>query len=134
MRLHEIIPGYRHLNVVGAVLMVTALVIIFVYKITSVVPLILLIASLIISIILVIQRKHLEEETRPDERTEKIGTKALSYAWWFGIVGVIILFWADVLGIWRPGTQTALGISFFLLFGSAVFFLMYLSKKGDRCE
>jgi hypothetical protein len=65
-----------------------------------------------------------------DERTRKIGAQALSYSWWIGISGIILLFWAEGLGIWRPDTLSALGISLLLLFGSAVIFLVYLSGKG----
>ncbi len=123
--------GYRHLNIIGSVLLLTALILIFVQGTTSIVPLALLVASLIILVTLVLKRKQLEEETMPDERTRKIGSTALSYAWWTGICGIILVFWADALGIWRPDTQTALGVSILLLFGSAVIFLVYLSSKGD---
>ncbi len=123
--------GYRHLNIIGSVLLLTALVLIFVSGTTTIVPLVLLVASLIISVTLALHRKQLQEETMPDERTRKIGSTALSYAWWTGICGIILLFWADALGIWRPDTQTALGVSILLLFGSAVIFLVYLSSKGD---
>jgi 1,4-dihydroxy-2-naphthoate octaprenyltransferase len=123
--------GYRHLNTIGSVLLLTALVLIFVRGTTTIVPLVLLVASLIIFVILILHRKQLREETLPDERTRKIGSTALSYAWWTGICGIILLFWADALGLWRPDTQTALGVSILLMFGSAVIFLVYLSSKGD---
>ncbi|MEN6443253.1 MAG: hypothetical protein WC391_04485 [Methanoregula sp.] len=72
--------GYSHLNLIGSVLMLTAFVMMYAYETKTLVPLILLVASLIISIILIVQRKQFEEEIKPDERTRKIGTSALSYA------------------------------------------------------
>ncbi|MCK9591193.1 MAG: hypothetical protein M0Q91_04175 [Methanoregula sp.] len=125
------ILGYRHMNVISSVLLLTALVLIFVYGNTTPIPLILLVVSLACSIRLILHQKEWEEEIRPDERTTKIGADALSYAWWIGISGIILLFWSDGLGIWRPDTQTALGISLLLLFIPATLFLVYLSRKSD---
>ncbi len=92
------IPGYRHMNVISSVLLLTALVLIFVYGNTTPIPLILLVVSLACSILLILHRKEWEEEIRPDERTRKIGAYALSYAWWIGISGIILLFWSDSWG------------------------------------
>ena len=125
------ILGYCHMNVISSVLLLTALVLIFVYEYTTPIPLILLVVSLACSIRLILHRKELEEEIRPDERTRKIGAYALSYAWWIGICGIILLFWSDSLGNWRPDTQTALGISLLLLFIPATLFLVYLPRKSD---
>jgi hypothetical protein len=119
------------MNVISSVLLLTALVLIFVYGNTTPIPLILLVVSLACSIRLILHQKEWEEEIRPDERTTKIGADALSYAWWIGISGIILLFWSDGLGIWRPDTQTALGISLLLLFIPATLFLVYLSRKSD---
>jgi hypothetical protein len=119
------------MNVISSVLLLTALVLIFVYGNTTPIPLILLVVSLACSIHLILHQKELEEEIRPDERTRQIGAYALSYAWWIGISGIILLFWSDGLGIWRPDTQTALGISLLLLFIPATLFLVYLSHKSD---
>lgn len=123
--------SYSYLNIIGTVLMLTAFVLIYVYGITTIIPLILLTASLVILITLIFRRKQLEEERRSDERTKKIGRTALSYSWFVGIIGIILLFWSYGLGIWKPDTLTALGILFLLFFGTALIFLMYLSKKGD---
>ena len=122
--------GYRHMSIISSLLLLTALVLIFVSGNTTPLPLILLVVSLACSILLILYHKEWEEEIRPDERTQKIGASALSYAWWIGISGIILLFWADNLGIWRPGTQIALGICLLLLFIPATGFLIYLSRKG----
>lgn len=123
--------GYRHMNVISSPLLLSALILIFVSGDTTPLPLILLVVSLACSILLIIYHKKWEEEIRPDERTQKSGAFALSYAWWIGISGIILLFWADNLGIWRPGTQIAIGISLLLLFIPAAIFLIYLSRKGE---
>jgi hypothetical protein len=125
------ILGYRHMNIISSVLLLTAFVLIFVYGYMTPIPLILLVVSLACSIRLILHRKEWEEEIRPDERTRKFGASALSYAWWIGIIGIILLFWSDSLGIWRTDTQTALGISLLLLFIPATLFLVYLSRKSD---
>lgn len=123
--------GYRHISVISSLLLLTALVLIFVSGNTTPLPLILLVVSLACSILLMLHHKEWDEEIRPDERTQKIGAYALSYAWWIGISGIILLFWSDNLGIWKPDTQIALGICLLLLFIPATFFLIYLSRKGE---
>jgi hypothetical protein len=126
------IMGYRHINVISSVLLLTALVLIFGYGNTTPIPLVLLVVSLVCSILLILHKKEWDEEIRPDERTRKIGAYALSNAWWIGTSGIILLFWSDGLGIWRPDTQTALGISLLLLFIPAILFLVYQSHKSDN--
>jgi hypothetical protein len=119
------------MSVISSLFLLSALVLIFVSGNTTPLPLILLVVSLACSILLILYQKEWEEEIRPDERTQKIGAYALSYAWWIGISGIILLFWSDTLGIWRPETQIALGICLLLLFIPATFFLIYLSRKGE---
>ncbi|RPI40879.1 MAG: hypothetical protein EHM53_00365 [Methanoregulaceae archaeon] len=119
------------MNSISSLLLLTALLLFFVYGNTTHLPLILFVVSLAGSILLILHHKEWEEEIRPDERTQKIGAYALSYAWWIGISGIILLFWSDNLGIWRPDTQLTLGICLLLLFIPATFFLIYLSHNGD---
>ena len=119
------------MSIISSLLLLTALVLIFVSGNTTPLPLILLVVSLACSILLILYHKEWEEEIRPDERTQKIGAYALSYAWWIGISWIILLFWSDNLGIWRPDTQLALGICLLLLFIPATFFLIYRSYNGD---
>ena len=95
-------------------------------------PLVLLIASLALTITLLIRRRNpAENEPESDERTRKNGAYGLSYSWMIGITGLVFLFWAEYFGIWRPGTLIALGISILLFLLSAVIFLVYLSRRGD---
>lgn len=67
----------------------------------------------------------------PNERTRMIAARSLSNAWWVGIVGIILLFWADVMGIWRPEALTALGLSALLLIVPAAMYLVYRSSRGE---
>ena len=123
--------GYRYMNGISSLLLLTVVVLIFVYGNTIHLPLILFVVSLAGSIVLILHHKEWEEEIRPDERTQKIGASALSYAWWIGISWIILMFWSDNLGIWRPDTQLALGICLLLLFTPATLFQVYLSRKGE---
>jgi hypothetical protein len=63
------ILGYRHMNVISSLLLLTALVLIFVYGYTTPIPLILLVVCLACSIHLILHRKEWEEEIRPDTQT-----------------------------------------------------------------
>lgn len=120
------------LNLISSVLLFVALVMIYVYGNETIVPLVLLIASLVLTITLLIRRRTpTEKEPESDERTRKNGAYGLSYSWMIGIAGLIFLFWAEYFGIWQPGTLIALGISILLFLLSAVIFLVYLSRKGD---
>jgi hypothetical protein len=66
-----------------------------------------------------------------DERSKKIGAYGLSYAWLTGILFISALYWLDLMGFFRLGTQVALGISLMVLVISAVAYQMYLFRKGD---
>ena len=119
------------LNLISAMLLLIAMVMIFVYDNNTIIPLVLLVASLTLTIALLVRRKLSVEEPESDERTRKNGAFGLSYSWMIGVVGIVFLFWAECFGIWRPGTLLALGISLLLFLLSAVVFLAYLSRKGD---
>ena len=119
------------LNLISAMLLLIAMVMIFVYDNNTIIPLVLLVASLTLTIALLVRRKLSVEEPESDERTRKNGAFGLSYSWMIGVVGIVFLFWAEFFGIWRPGTLLALGISLLLFLLSAVVFLAYLSRKGD---
>ena len=119
------------LNLISAMLLLIAMVMIFVYDNNTIIPLVLLVVSLALTIALLVRRKLSVEEPESDERTRKNGAFGLSYSWIIGVVGIVFLFWAEYFGIWRPGTLLALGISLLLFLLSAVLFLVYLSRKGD---
>jgi len=119
------------LNLISAMLLLIAMVMIFVYDNNTIIPLVLLVASLALIIALLVRRKRSVEEPESDERTRKNGAFGLSNSWMIGVVGIVFLFWAEYFGIWRPGTLLALGISLLLFLLSAVVFLVYLSRKGD---
>ena len=66
-----------------------------------------------------------------DERSKKIGAYGLSYAWLTGILFMSALYWLDFMGILILGTQGVLGLSVMVLAGSAIFYQIYLFRKGD---
>jgi len=121
--------GYNHLYLIGVVLNFVALVLIFIYDIPVIAAGLLLVASLVILGTLVLGQKQFKEENLSDERTRMIGAKALSYAWWIGSRDHHAVL-GDALEIWRPGSLTMLGISFLLLFGPAIIFVVYLSHRA----
>jgi hypothetical protein len=79
----------------------------------------------------VIRHRQYGEGPESDERSKKIGAYGLSYAWLTGILFISVLFWLDLLGTLRLGTQGALGLSLMVLVISAVAYQVYLFKKGD---
>jgi hypothetical protein len=79
----------------------------------------------------VIRHRQYGEGPETDERSKKIGAYGLSYAWLTGILFISALFWLDLMGTLRLGTQGALGLSLMVLVISAVACQIYLFKKGD---
>ena len=79
----------------------------------------------------VIRHRQYGEGPESDERSKKIGAYGLSYAWLTGILFISALFWLDLMGTFRLGTQGALGLSLMVLVISAMAYQIYLFKKGD---
>jgi len=79
----------------------------------------------------VIRHRRYGEGLESDERSKKLGAYGLSYAWLTGILFISALFWLDLMGSVRLGTQGALGLSLMVLVISAVVYQMYLFRKGD---
>jgi hypothetical protein len=79
----------------------------------------------------VIRHRKFGEGPESDERSKKIGAYGLSYAWLTGILFISALFWLDLMGTIRLGTQGALGLSLIVLVLSAVACQIYLFRKGD---
>ena len=80
---------------------------------------------------LLIRHHQFGEGPESDERSKKIGAYGLSYAWLTGILFISALFWLDLMGTFRLGTQEALGLSLMVLVISAVAYQIYLFQKGD---
>jgi len=118
------------LNLISAMLLFIALVMRYVYSDNTVIPLILIVASLALTITYFVRRNQSDEEPESDERTRINGAYGLTYSWMIGVSGIVCLFWAEYFGIWRPGTLIALGISLLIFLLTAVVFLAYLSNKG----
>jgi hypothetical protein len=79
----------------------------------------------------VIRHHQYGEGPESDERSKKIGAYGLSYAWLTGILFISALFWLDLMGTFRLGTQDALALSIVVLALSAVVYQVYLFRKGD---
>ncbi len=79
----------------------------------------------------VLRHRRYGEGPESDERSKKIGAYGLSYAWLTGILFISALYWLDLMGSVRLGTQGALGLSLMVLVISAVVYQMYLFRKGD---
>jgi hypothetical protein len=92
---------------------------------------ILLVAGIIFLVTGIIRQKKFGNDPESDERSKKIGTYGLSYAWLTGLFFMFGLFWLDYLNIMRLGTQIALALSIAVLALSAWVYQMYLLRRGD---
>jgi hypothetical protein len=92
---------------------------------------ILIIAGCAFLAVGVIRHRQYGEGPESDERSKKIGAYGLSYAWLTGILFISLLFWLDLMGTLKLGTQGALGLSLLVLVISAVAYQICLFKKGD---
>jgi hypothetical protein len=79
----------------------------------------------------VVRHRQYGEGPESDERSKKIGAYGLSYAWLTGILFISVLFWLDLMGTLKLGTQGALGLSLLVLVISAVVYQICMFKKGD---
>ena len=79
----------------------------------------------------VLRHRRYGESPESDERSKKLGAYGLSYSWLTGVLFLSALYWLDLMGIFRPGTQGALGLSLMALVISAIACQMYLFRKGD---
>ncbi len=79
----------------------------------------------------ILRNRQSGDSPESDERSEKIAAYGFSYAWQTGVLFITALYWLDVMGIFRMGTQGALGLILMVLAISAVLYQMYLSRRGD---
>jgi hypothetical protein len=79
----------------------------------------------------ILRHHQYKDGPESDERSKKIGAYGLSYAWLTGIIFISVLYWLDITGILRLGTQVVLALSLMVLAISAVLYQMYLFKRGD---
>ncbi len=72
-----------------------------------------------------------ESYYRQDERTRRIGAFSLSWSWFFTLLILLVVLWADRLRLWSPDAGT-LSVLLILLMGiSAGAFRTYLLRRGD---
>jgi hypothetical protein len=97
----------------------------------SIVGAILLCAGLAFLITGISRHRKYGDDPESDERSKKIGAYGLSYAWLTGLFFMSGLFWLDYAEILILSTRNALALSIVVLALSAVFFQVYLFRKGD---
>lgn len=75
--------------------------------------------------------KHGEERYKGDERTRKIGAYAAAYSWFFTILAISVIFWADYLGLRKFTGQEALGAVMLFMVASLILSRWHIARKGD---
>jgi hypothetical protein len=97
----------------------------------AIIGIILLVAGFTFLVTGFVRHKRYGNDPESDERSRKIGSYGLSYAWLTGLFFMFGLFWLDYLNILRLGTQIALALSIVVLAASARLYQIYLFRKGD---
>jgi hypothetical protein len=117
--------------VVGLLLIASGIVSMLLSAGEAVFATILLAAGLAFFITGMARHRRYGDDPESDERSKKIGSYGLSYAWLAGLLFMAGLFWLDYLNILRFSTQNALAVSILVLTLSAIIFQAYLFRKGD---
>jgi hypothetical protein len=117
--------------IIGALMMVSGIIGAIFTQGGSIFSAILLAGGCAFLVVGVIRHHQYGEGPESDERSKKIGAYGLSYAWLTGILFISALFWLDLMGTFRLGTQDALALSIVVLALSAVVYQVYLFRKGD---
>jgi hypothetical protein len=117
--------------IIGALMIVSGIIGAIFTQGGSIFSAILLAGGCAFLVVGVIRHHHYGEGPESDERSKKIGAYGLSYAWLTGILFISALFWLDLMGTFRLGTQDALALSIVVLALSAVVYQVYLFRKGD---
>ncbi|RLJ00696.1 MAG: hypothetical protein DRP06_01480 [Candidatus Aenigmatarchaeota archaeon] len=71
------------------------------------------------------------ESPRTDERTRKLSAFATTYSWFITFVLVNILFLLDYFGRLTITVSQTLGLLFFVMLITLIYFNMYFKRKGD---
>jgi hypothetical protein len=117
--------------IIGALMIVSGIIGAIFTQGGSIFSAILLAGGCAFLVVGVIRHHQYGEGPESDERSKKIGAYGLSYAWLTGILFISALFWLDLMGTFRLGTQDALALSIVVLALSAVVYQVYLFRKGD---
>ena len=117
--------------VIGALMIVSAIITILFTEGEAVIGTILLCAGLAFLITGISRHRKYGDDPESDERSKKIGAYGLSYAWLTGLFFMFALFWLDYLNILRLSAQNALAFSVIVLTLSAVIYQTWLFRKGD---
>jgi hypothetical protein len=101
--------------IVGVLLILSGIVSILLTAGEVIIGTILLASGLAFLITGVSRHRKYGDDPESDERSKKIGTYGLSYAWLTGLFFMAGLFWLDYLGILRLSAQNALASSTLVL-------------------
>jgi len=124
-------PRNLYRIIIGAVMILSGIVSLLLTAGEAVISTMLLAAGFAFLITGITRHRKYGDDPESDERSKKIGTYGLSWAWLTGLFFMFGLFWLDYLGILRLSTQNALALSVVILTLSAVIYQTYLFRKGD---
>ncbi|MEA3343993.1 MAG: hypothetical protein U9Q92_07580 [archaeon] len=96
----------------------------------EIISLIFINAGTIMAVIGVIHYNKFGAGLTQDERTRKLGSRALSYSWLITFVMLNIIFWIDYLNIIKITLSQGLGIILFTMVLSAGILQWILKRKG----
>ena len=117
--------------IIGTLMIISGLATLLMSNGEGIIGTILLCAGLAFLITGIIRHRRYGDDPESDERSKKIGAYGITYAWLTGLFFMTGLFWLDYFNVIRLSVQNALALSILVLALSAVFFQMYLFRKGD---
>jgi drug/metabolite transporter (DMT)-like permease len=124
-------PRNMYRIIIGALMLVSAIVSILLTNGDAIISTILLCAGLAFLLTGIARHQRYGDDPESDERSKKIGAYGITYAWLTGLIFMFILFWLDDLGVLQLSTQIALALSILVLALSAVGYQVWLFRKGD---
>ena len=72
-----------------------------------------------------------KKELRSDERTKKMGAKALSVSWFITFIAINILFWVDELKLIEMSAKAVLSLLLPLMLLTGAGFQWWMRRQGD---
>ncbi len=90
---------------IGTLMLVNGIITIFLSTGETIIGTILVVAGLTYLIIGITRHRKDSDGPESDERSKRIGTYGLSYAWLTGLPFMFVLFWLDSLNVVKPDTK-----------------------------
>ena len=91
----------------------------------------LAIAGMVAIGVVLLRRWRAGDQPEKDERTNKLGAFSLAYSYLVSLILALVLFIAVYLGMVDLDAVTALQIIIYVMTGSAIAFMLILSRRGD---